>query len=88
MTYSSDEILSARIRPAQQRVELDVNVRSRGANYSTSRGENYAKLVELSSRDPSGDDQVYRRCGLSDNRIWGKTIVSFFYVVVYGIDTL
>ena len=45
----------------QQRIELDIGVRCRGVNYSTSRGEHYAKLVELGSRGGTNDEEGYRR---------------------------
>ena len=61
LNYTSDNILSARVRPTQQRIELDIGVRCRGPNYSTSRGEHYAKLVELGSRGRTNEEEQYRR---------------------------
>ncbi len=37
---------------------MDVGVRPRGENYSTSRGEGFAKMVQLGVK---GQDKVYQR---------------------------
>ena len=51
------------MRPQQQQVEVDLAVRPRGENYSTSRGEYFAKMVELSKSTNVVTEPYYRRWG-------------------------
>lgn len=39
-------------------VSLDVGVRPRGENYSTSRGEGFAKMVQIGVK---GQEKIYQR---------------------------
>lgn len=49
--YTADSILAARVCGGGEGVELDVKVRPQGENYSSSRGENYARMVAMGSPD-------------------------------------
>ena len=56
------------MRPQQQQVEIDLAVRPRGENYSTSRGEYFAKMVELSKSTNVVTEPYYRRWGRGGGR--------------------
>lgn len=66
--YTSDGILNARVCGEGEGVELDMKVRPRGVNYSTSRGEHYARVVALGSDGRGagaggrGSGGAYERC--------------------------
>lgn len=54
------------MRPEQQQVEIDLAVRPHGENYSTSRGEYFAKMVELSKSTNVVTEPYYKRYGRRD----------------------
>lgn len=56
------------MRPQQQQVKIDLAVRPRGENYSTSRGEYFAKMVELSKSTNVVTEPYYRRWGRGGGR--------------------
>ena len=56
------------MRPQQQQVEIDLAVRPHGENYSTSRGEYFAKMVELSKSTNVVTEPYYKRSGRSGRR--------------------
>ena len=47
--------MGARVCGEGEGVELDVRVRPRGENYSTSRGEHYARMVSLGTKNEPGN---------------------------------
>ncbi len=53
--YTLDNIQNARVCGEGEGLELDIKVRPRGDNYSTSRGENYARMVSLGTNDERGE---------------------------------
>jgi len=53
--------VGVRVRPQQQQVEMDMVVRPRGENYSTSRGEHFARMVELSKPSNVVTEPYYKR---------------------------
>lgn len=54
-------MVEVRVRPEQQQVEIDLAVRPHGENYSTSRGEYFAKMVELSKSTNVVTEPYYKR---------------------------
>lgn len=49
------------MRPQHQQVEIDLAVRPLGENYSMSRGEYFAKMVELSKSTNVVTEPYYKR---------------------------
>lgn len=47
--YTSGNVLAARVCGEGEGLELDIKVRPRGENYSTSQGEHFAQLVAMGS---------------------------------------
>lgn len=60
--FGSEKIVGARVCGEGEGVELDVGVRPRGDNYSTSRGENYARMVELGTKGEPPGAAYFERC--------------------------
>lgn len=63
--YTADSILAARVCGGGEGVELDVKVRPQGENYSSSRGENYARMVAMGSPDGGYKSNYFDQLTLS-----------------------
>ncbi|XP_046342600.1 DNA-directed RNA polymerase III subunit RPC5-like [Haliotis rufescens] len=79
MTYDSVAHLSARVKPTQKKVELELNINTRSPNYARSKGEQIALNVDGTSATRKGerfygsdlmDKQVLTSstCSMSTNR--------------------
>ena len=80
----------------EEGVELDIKVRPRGDNYSTSRGEHYASMVTLGSQSNSGatnGNSVYNRYSVlycvvnADTMLWMLVERKLVMVNVYFVRT-
>lgn len=54
MPYPAENVLHAEVCGKGEGVKLDMKVRPRGDNYSTSRGSYYARMVNLGVGDEGG----------------------------------
>ena len=61
LPFDPNGVLGARMRPEQQKVELDVAIHPRGENYSSSRGDQYAQMIELGKGSTSSSERYYER---------------------------
>ena len=58
--FTSDNVLAARVCGEGEGVELDIKVRPRGENYSTSQGEHFAQLVAMGSQNGANGGRYER----------------------------
>jgi DNA-directed RNA polymerase-3 subunit RPC5 len=71
MTYDTANILASRIKPKQNRIELEVSLDTRNPNYSKSKGEQFALNVDGKSNiiQPNHQQQRYYKTNLMDKQL-------------------
>ena len=52
LSYDTSGVVGARVKPRQQKMEIDVAIPTHGEHYSRSRGEQMARAVDCASSEP------------------------------------
>ncbi|XP_048575681.1 DNA-directed RNA polymerase III subunit RPC5-like isoform X2 [Nematostella vectensis] len=68
VTYDPVQHLGARIKPQQQKVEIELAVNTSGSNYYEPRGEQIASDVDRRAND-AGEKDIYFASGLMDKQV-------------------
>ncbi|XP_014669271.1 PREDICTED: DNA-directed RNA polymerase III subunit RPC5-like [Priapulus caudatus] len=66
MPYDEVEVIGVRMKPKQQKVELELGINTRSVNYSHSKGEQIALNVDGASR---GSESAYFASGIMDKQL-------------------
>lgn len=70
MTYDEATVLASRIKPAQKKVELEIGINTETANYSQTKGEQFALNVDGRPGLATSSQQKYYKSNLMDKQVF------------------